>query len=64
MVKNYNGEHINVELGSYYTAMGTCGMTDGIEVSGKLTKIDGWGAYLEDKGGQSHLCNRLTLKKI
>lgn len=48
-------------IGSYYTATGTCGMTDGLEVKGILTKIDEWGAYLTCAHGISHLCNKQTL---
>ena len=51
-------------IGRLYSAMGTCGITDGIEVKGELTKIDEWGAYLTCKRGIPHLCNQRTLNAL
>lgn len=51
-------------IGCLYTAMGTCGMTDGIEVKGTLTKLDQWGAYLTCEKGIPHLCNKRTLNTL
>lgn len=44
--------------------MSTCGITDGIQVIGKLSKIDQWGAYLICNRGIIHLCDKQTLKPL
>lgn len=63
-VIGYDGKIINVVIGGSYSAIGTCGMTNGNEVKGTLTNIDGWGAYITNKRGIPHLCNTRTLKAI
>ncbi len=57
----YSNGFIHVVIGRSYSAMGTCGITDGVEVKGKLTKIDECGAYLTCERGIPHLCNQRTL---
>lgn len=51
-------------IGRVYSAIGTCGITDGLEVKGVLTEIDRWGAYLTCELGIPHLCNTKTLKVL
>lgn len=63
-IRTYSNGFIHVVIGSFYSAMGTCGITDGVEVKGRLTKIDEWGAYLTCERGIPHLCNERTLKVL
>lgn len=51
-------------IGKNYKAIGCCGITDGIEVKGKLTKVDRWGVYLTCKRGRPHLCDKNTLSPL
>ena len=55
---------IPVVIERFYSAMGTCGITEGVEVKGKLTKIDGWGAYLTCERRILHLCDQRTLNAL
>jgi hypothetical protein len=63
-IRTYTNGFIHVVVGRFYSAMGTCGITDGVEVKGKLTKIDEWGAYLTCERGISQLCNQRTLNAL
>ncbi len=54
---------MQVVIGEKYSAIGTCGMTDGKEVIGTLENIDQWGAYIFCNG-IPHLCNERTLKSV
>jgi hypothetical protein len=63
-IRTYSNGFIHVVIGCLYSAMGTCGITDGVEVKGKLTKIDEWGAYLTCERGIPHLCNQRTLNTL
>jgi len=63
-IRTYSNGFIHVVIGRFYSAMGTCGITDGVEVKGKLTKIDEWGAYLTCERGIPHLCNQRTLNAL
>ena len=63
--KNKGHNHSNgFCIGRVYSAIGTCGMTDGLEVKGVLTEIDRWGSYLTCERGIPHLCNTKTLKVL
>ncbi|BBI90489.1 hypothetical protein HYO65_gp097 [Tenacibaculum phage PTm1] len=37
----------NIKSNKRYSALGTCGMSNGILFEGELTSIDSWGAYLK-----------------
>jgi len=62
-IRTHNNEYISPVIGDMYSAIGVCGMTDGIEVIGTLIKIDWTGAYLENNR-VPHLCNQRTLIKL
>jgi hypothetical protein len=62
-IRNYNNKIMQVVIGEKYSAIGTCGMTDGKEVIGTLENIDQWGAYIFCNG-IPHLCNERTLKSV
>lgn len=63
-VFTYSNGFVHVVIGRFYSAMGTCGISDGVEVKGRLTKIDESGAYLTCNRGIPHLCNQRTLNYI
>ena len=52
------------EFGQEYSATGTCGMTDGIEVKGILQEVDGSSAIIVCDKKIPHLCNANTLTKL
>ena len=63
-IRTYSNGFIHVVIGRFYSSIGTCGITDGVEVKGRLTKIDEWGAYLTCERGIPHLCNERTLNAL
>ncbi|MDG1950122.1 MAG: hypothetical protein P8J32_04920 [bacterium] len=63
-IRTYSNGFIHVVIGRFYSAMGTCGITDGLEVKGRLNKIDECGAYLTCERGIPHLCNERTLNAL
>ena len=63
-IRTYDNVVLHVVIGQSYSAIGTCGMTDGLLVKGKLTSIDEWGALITCNKGILHLCNKRTLNAI
>ena len=47
--------------GKKCNAIGICGITNGVTVSGVLSHCDNWGVYIVSKRGVIHLCNKNTL---
>jgi len=64
LMESYAKCYLHNVVGRFYSARGTCGITDGVEVKGRLTKIDEWGAYLTCERGITHLCNERTLNAL
>lgn len=52
------------EIGERYSAIGTCGITDGVQVKGTLKRVKGSSATIVCDKNIPRLCNANTLTKL